>query len=120
MKLSEMSTADMAKALCKMAAPAGRLCADVKMMRCIAEAGKGKETLAEKLAALMPEVIPALLGEHFDDLVTILSALTGKDEEAIRRQKGVETIRDISECLDGDLLDFFKSSAGMERTESPA
>lgn len=120
MKLSEMNTVQMAKALCELAAPVGRLAEDVELMRGMADAGQGKNTLGEKLGALLPKVIPALLDKHFDDVVLILSALTGKSGEVIRAQKGVQTIRDIQSCFDGDLLDFFKSSAGMERTESQA
>ena len=118
MKLSEMNTAQLAKALCTLSAPVGRLVEDVELMRGIADAGKGKETMGEKLGALLPKVIPALLDKHFDDVVLILSALTGKTAEAIRKQNGFETIKDVRSCFDGDLLDFFKSSAGMERTES--
>lgn len=118
MKLSEMNTVEMAKALCQLAAPVGRLAEDVELLRAIASAGKDKNTLGEKLGALLPQVIPALLGDHFEDVVLILSALTGKAPEAIRQQKGTETVKDLMQCFDGDLLDFFKSSAGMERTES--
>ncbi len=118
MKLSEMNTVELAQALCLLAAPVGRLAEDVELLKGMAAAGEGKETLGEKLGALMPTVIPALLDKHFDDVVLILSALTGKTPAAIRKQKGFETIRDIRACFDGDLLDFFKSSAGMERTES--
>ena len=120
MKLSEMNTAEMAKALCILAAPVGNICSDDKLLRSIADAGRAGETMGAKVAELLPKVIPSLLGDHFEDLVTILAALTGKTETAIRKQKGVETIRDIKECFDKDLLDFFKSSASMERMESQA
>lgn len=120
MKLSEMNTVEMAKALCQLAAPVGRLAEDVELLRAIASAGKDKNTLGEKLGALLPQVIPALLGDHFEDVVLILSALTGKTAAAIRKQNGFETIKDVRSCFDRDLLDFFKSSADMERTELQA
>lgn len=118
MKLSEMNTVEMSKALCALAVPVGHLAEDAELMRGIAEAGKDNDTLGEKLGALLPKVIPALLDKHFEDTVLILSALTGKTPAAIRKQKGVQTIQDVRSCFDRDLLDFFKSSAGMERTES--
>lgn len=120
MKLSEMNTAQLAKALCTLSAPVGRLVEDVELMRGIADAGKDKSTIGEKMGALLPKVIPALLDKHFDDVVLILSALTGKTAAAIRKQNGFETIKDVRSCFDKDLLDFFKSSADMERTELQA
>ena len=45
MKLSEMSTVQMAKALCELAAPVGRLAEDVELLRGMADAGQGKDTL---------------------------------------------------------------------------
>lgn len=120
MKLSEMNTVQLSSALCKMAKPVGELMQDTALLRAIASAGDGATTFGEKIGALVPEIIPALLEKHFDATVLILSAMTGKSEKTIREQKGMQSVRDIMECFDGDLLDFFFSSAGTERTELKA
>ena len=120
MKLSEMNTVQMAAALCKMAKPVGHLMQDTELLKAIAQEGDEAQTLGEKIGSLVPEIIPALLEKHFDATVLILSALTGKSEKAIREQKGLQTVRDIMDSFDGDLMDFFFSSAGTERTESKA
>lgn len=124
MKLSDMNTVEMAKALCTLAVPVGNICSDIQLLKDIAEAGKDENgnpasmTLGEMAGKLLPKVVPSLLDKHFDDTCMILSALTGKTVQQIRKQKGMQTINDIVMCFDGSLLDFFKSSAGMERTES--
>lgn len=117
MKLSEMNTVELAKALCNLAAPVGRLVGDKELMKALGEKGKKDASLGEKLGKQIPKVIPSLLGDHFEDVVLILSTLTGKAPEAIRQQKGAETISDLMQCFDKDLLDFFKPSASMEQTE---
>jgi hypothetical protein len=120
MKLSEMNTVQLAAALCKMAKPVGDLMQDAELLRAIAQAGDGQETVGGKMGALASAAIPVLLEKHFDAVVLILSALTGKSEEQIRTQKGMETIRDVTEVMDMELLDFFASSASAARTESQA
>ena len=62
-------------------------------------------------------MLPQLLGPHLDDLIAVAAALTGKTAEQVAAQRGTETIRDLMDCFDKDLIDFFKSSA---RTASKA
>lgn len=119
MKLSEMDTRQMAEALCKLTEPIGNMVADKACTDALARALQRDQqgTIGEQLAHAAKEVLPQLLGTHLDDLIAIAAALTGKTAEQVASQRGTETIRDMMDCFDRDLVDFFKSSA---RTASKA
>lgn len=113
MKLSEMNTRQMADALCKLAEPIGNMVADKQFTDAFASALKRDQegTIGEQIAHAAKTVLPQILGTHFDDLIAIAASLTGKTNEQVAMQKGTETIRDLMDCFDKDLVDFFKSSA---------
>ena len=119
MKLSEMSTMQMADALCKLTEPIGNMLADKACTDALARALKRDQdgTIGEQLAHAAKAVLPQMLGPHLDDLIAIAAALTGKTAEQVEKQRGTETIRDLMDCFDRDLVDFFRSSA---RTVSKA
>lgn len=112
MKLSEMDTRQLAAALCSLAAPIDRLCADKDVMAVIATIATGKGSLA----AMLGKAAPVLLDKHYDDVVAVLAALTGKTADEISAQSGMQTIADIRACLDQDLGSFFSSSAPTGKT----
>lgn len=114
MKLSEMNTVELARALCRIAGPIGELCKD-DAFRAVLQKKK-----SAALGEIAGELIPVLLDKHFAHMVTILSALTGKTEKEIKQQKGMQTVKDLMECMDQDLLDFFTPSTAAEQTESKA
>lgn len=121
MKLSEMNTRQMAAALCALTQPMARIAKDEeidKAMRSIA--GKSEQmhsmTAFEKGATLMEELVPLMLGKHYDDAVEIISALTGKTAKEIDEQNGMQTVNDLLGSLDGKFFDFFRSSAVMGKT----
>lgn len=112
MKLFEMSTRDMARTLCSLTQPFANLCDDREVAQAMMALsngmqGKGTGTLADIVA----RSVPVLLDRHYDDVVAILSALTGKTVEEINAQPGTETIADIRAVMDGDLTSFFSLSA---------
>lgn len=114
MKLSDMSTEEMAVALCRIAAPVERICSDPafgEMLRGIQENGKKRMTVREAVAAAFGALVPALLDRHREDTYVVLSVLTGKHVEDIKRQRGMDTVQDVMRCVDKDLLSFFKPSA---------
>ena len=119
MKLSEMDTRQMADALCKLADPIGNMVADKACTDALARALQRDQdgTIGEQLAHAAKAVLPQLLGPHLDDLIAVAAALTGKTAKQVAEQRGTETIRDLMDCFDKDLVDFFKSSA---RTASKA
>lgn len=113
MKLSEMNTRELAKALCGLTMPISNICKDAEVVEAL-KTMQEKRTIADMLAS----IVPVLLDKHYDDTVAVLSALTGKTVQQINAQKGSETITDIKMCLDGDLVSFFSSSAPTEKTPS--
>ena len=113
MKLSEMNTEQLAVCLCKIAPALARIGMDDGTNRAFAALSGKLEgcTRMQQLAQMVGTLVPSLLGAHFDDMVTIVSAMTGKTEEGVRAQNGFVTIRDVKSFFDEDFLDFFKSSA---------
>lgn len=119
MKLSEMNTMQLADAICKITPAVARIMEDPKTLDALKqypeEGSAPKGVLIMKAGALLA---PVLLGDHLRDTATVLAALTGKTAEQILQQKGSETIKDITACLDTELIDFFMPSAGTEATQS--
>ena len=96
MKLSEMNTVELSKALCKLAAPVGAILGsdDVKEAMQALTLKEGETPFAH-MARLFVQVAPVALDKHFDDAVTILGILIGKDPDEIRHQTGLQTMKDI-------------------------
>lgn len=121
MKLSEMNTQEMAACLCKIAEPIEMLGKSEKvneLLKVYSEKAKKEQegTLFEKATQLIGTLIPAFLcAESLPHTVRILSALTGKREAEIMAQKGMQTVKDIMDCLDEDMIRFFTSSVDTER-----
>ena len=117
MKLSELNTMQLAGALCKLPPAVSRIMEDPALREAMQSFGKSEERVpAIAYARLAALLAPVLLKEHLNDTADILSALTGKSTGDILAQPGFETIRDIKECLDKDLMDFFMPSADAGRT----
>lgn len=116
MKLSEMTTDEAAKVLCKMAEPVERICCDKAINGHMAQMAKdkGEMTVLEMLGKTVKVWFPVLLGEHKEDVYKVLAALTGKTEKEIAEQKIMQTMMDVKACFDDDLMLFFRSLAGME------
>lgn len=122
MKLSEMNTKQMAKALCDLTKPIANICNDKAVVEALVvlqavKDGKHEGTLADVIA----QVVPVLLDTHYDDAAAILSALTGKTREEIDNQSAVQTVTDILTCMDADLSSFFMPSVptGEKKSSQP-
>ena len=114
MKLSEMNTTQFADALCDLVEPVTAIMGDEKIIETLKENAlkqqEGNASPLEIRAALIKGAIPILLKTHREDVIAILSTLTGKTRKAIAAQPGIQTIKDIRECWDNDLRDFFVSA----------
>lgn len=119
MKLSEMNTQQLADAICRITPAIARIVEDPETWEALKQyPEKGsmpQGVLNIKAAAVLT---PVLLGKHLRDTAEVLAAMTGKSAKQILEQKGKETIKDITECLDKDLIDFFMQSAGTVATQS--
>lgn len=110
MKLSEMNTVQLERALCELAAPMGNIGKNQKIsekMREISASLNGK-TKIEAFSEVFSGVLPILLREHAGDLHAIVGALTGKTPDETAHQNGFQTIKEAKASIDKDFLDFFK------------
>lgn len=121
MKLSEMNTQQLAKCLCEIAGPISRIGQNPKieaaMRKRAQETGEQGKTVVSVASAMIGDMVPVVLGTCFEDVLTIVSAMTGKSVEEIRAQPGMQTIADVRDMLDRDFFDFFNSSAASEQTK---
>lgn len=117
MKLSEMNTDQMAEALCAMSAPVSRICEDVLINDDLKKLGEdmkaGGMTMMQKLGRTVAIWLPGLLKTRREDVYEILSILTGKSMKEIAEQNGMQTMKDVRESLDGELMNFFSLFVSM-------
>lgn len=108
----DLPTQESGAALCKLLPAALRIVEDPAIADALTSF-KEETTVPYPLFMLQicSKVAPVLLQTHFDDTITVISAFTGKTEDAIKAQTGKETLKDISDCLHMDVLDFFTPSA---------
>lgn len=121
MKLSEMTTDQLATCLCVMSEPAERIMQDENVVAAVKRAVLRDENGRVKdvsMLRLMTGLIPVLLGAHRADTFLILGAMNGKSAEEISLQNGRETIADIKACFDTELLGFFTSLGSMAQKKS--
>lgn len=120
MKLSEMSTGEMADVLVQLAEPVANIAADPKVTAALNGYTKSKKdgkTVSETFGRMIGKLAPAVLQTRRNDVYVILSVLTGKPIEEIDAQKFTQTVADVKACWDTELLDFFKSAADSEQAE---
>lgn len=113
MKLSEMNTKELSRALCLLSGPLERIGGDAAITQIFKDMNnlKGQVSKLQATAVVMGKLIPVLLDRHQTDTFTALSVLTGKSVQEIENQNGKQTIEEIKTVLDKDLLDFFLPSA---------
>lgn len=109
MKLSEMKTKEAARMLCTLTGPIDRIAHDEQIIAQLKN--RDKKTLFEAMAGLFSAFVPALLDRHYEDTLTVISAMTGKGKDVLEDQTIVETMNDAKGILDDDLIRFFTSSA---------
>ena len=110
MKISQMTTDQAADALIRITEPASNIMHDEESIHVLEKLAKGNtENGLSFIADNLVPVATVLLKTHRTDVYEILSALNGKKSADIGKQKITETIRDIKECWDGELVDFFAS-----------
>lgn len=113
-KISEMNSVEFSRIMCMISAPAERLFSDPEVLSMLE---RMRDVLKESrnapfvfMARSAATVVPVLLGDgHRDDVFTIAAALKGVSIDEIRKQTGVQTIRDMWDIFTGDheLMTFF-------------
>lgn len=122
MKLSEMNTKQLAKALCDLTEPVSAITRDAEIngvFEGIAKRVKENEhmTMFEKMGMLL-EVVPMLLAEHYEDAIKIACVMTGKKKGEVEAMNGMELIEELRDCIDSQIIGFFRSSAAMGKTRT--
>ncbi len=107
MKLSEMTTPQFAECAARIAAPIGRL-TKTKEMQTFFSQHANKELNGMLAASAILELFPVFLQSHYADTVEVIAALTGKPVEEINAQSGLQTVKDVRESWDRELLGFFR------------
>lgn len=118
MKFSEMNTNQLAKAICSMANPLSRI-AQSKDLNEALTAFKNDysedQTVLQKMSGLLSKIVPALLCTHYDDVVSVVSVMTGKSVEEINTQNAMQTIAEVKSFIDEDFADFFTMFVAEKR-----
>lgn len=124
MKISQMSTDQAADVLCLIAEPIEVIGTDKDFQNKLTEIskrnkerGRGMNTI-ESVTSMVGTFVPLLLKNCRAETYAILSALSGKPVAELAAQNVLQTMRDAKDCVDRDLIDFFKSSAGMDGGQS--
>lgn len=116
MKISEMKTSELSEALCELAEPVGNIACDEALIEKLRQFG-GNQSQLEQFGIAIRDLIPFLLKTHLEDTCRIISVLTGKSLQDVLEQPGLQTIKDATECVDRDLIDFFGSLRRTRQNE---
>ena len=113
MKLSEMNTEQFVRFVSKAATPVSNIAGDVEISKAIVEFGKSVPKGTPILVAITKAIdlfIPNIFGKHAEDMYQIVGALTDKSASQVKKQNGLQTIKEFKECFDQELIGFFTQS----------
>lgn len=119
MRISEMETGQVCDLLCEITPYVEGIVKDEELLAELRKSiGAKAETRAELLAfgaQKISKLIPIVLKKRKADLFGILGALNNKTQEEIEQQNFIKTMTQVREIVkDKELIDFFKSCAGLE------
>lgn len=117
-RLGDMPTEEMAKALCRLTPPLCRMAKDPKVGEALKQIRR-EDPLLMTLGKAGEILLPCLMGEHLGEMLEVLHILTGAGVETLRKQPARETVQLFLRCLDEALADFFPCAGGsMKETFS--
>lgn len=121
MKLSQLTTDQLAEALVRITPPLCRIARDSRVLAVLDALSfdhLDAQPPLRSLSLMGEKLIPLLLTDLADDLYAVFSVLTGKPADTLRAQSGLTTLRDLMDAWDKELLTFFTSagSAAQERS----
>ena len=123
MKLSSLSTAEAVSVLCELTPYVSNIATDEALLAELRDKIKIPKdaSKAEVIAAgadKLTKLVPLILDKRREDVYGILAALNGKTVEEIEKQNVLKTAAQVRDAVkDKDLIDFFRSCAGMEKGE---
>ena len=124
-KLSEMTSEELAVALCKMAQPIADIFGDPDVAEFFSQGVKLREESPSQMVymtRLVALAAPVILGEkHRNDVFAILAAIKGVEVEAVRDQPGMQTVNEVVQILmtDTDMMTFFRPRSARNSKINP-
>lgn len=121
MKLSQLTTDQLADVLVRITPPLCRIARDPRTLAALDALsfdGLDAQPPMKSISLLCERLLPLLLTDMAEELYTVLSVLTEKPIDALRRQPALTTMTDIASAWDRELIAFFTSagSAAQERS----
>lgn len=125
MRLSEMTTDGALDALCQLTLYIANITTDKDFVDAIGKLVKADGMSVYGMYTLIVDrvsaALPVLLGTHREDVYGILSVVNQKPPKEIAAQSIRETVSQLKELVqDPELLSFFKSFMGREKTAPSA
>lgn len=121
MKLSQLTTDQLADVLLRLTPPLCRILRDEQTLAALDELSfTGLDAQPPMLAAarLWEKLVPLLLEKHAADFYEALSVLTGKAAAEMRQQPGLTTLTDLMSVWDSQLASFFSCAGSAEQAKS--
>ena len=121
MKLSQLTTRQLADVLVQITPPLCRIARDERTLAILDDLSfSGPEAQPPLRAAsqLWEKLLPLLLTDLADDLFTALSVLVEKPVDVLRAQPGLTTITDLMSIWDSQLTTFFTSAGSAAQEKS--
>lgn len=120
MKLSHLTTDQLAAVLVRITPPLCRIARDGRTLAALDELSFGADHQPPLVSAshLWEKLLPLLLTDLADDLFAVLAVLTGKTPDELRAQPGMTTIADLMGIWDDQLLTFFTSAGSAAQEKS--
>lgn len=121
MKLSEMSTQKAAQKMCDIAIPMANIAQDEKTaeaMRAFPMEKIKDMPMINLIGKAIALIVPLALRDHFEDLCEIVAAMTDKTAETVKSQKIIDTVTDVKNIVDGDIVHFFTSAVTPKQEKS--
>lgn len=121
MKLSQLTTDQLADVLLRLTPPLCRILRDERTLAALDElsfTGLDAQPPLVTITRLWEKLTPLLLDTHAEDFYQALSILTEKPVDALRQQSGLTTLADLMSVWDSQLASFFSSAGSAEQARS--
>ena len=118
LKLSEMDSAKKLRTMGRLVPVLARIGEDPDLSDALAKGREDRQgTLLQQLSRLAKYAAPVVLESHADDLLEIVSILTGEPIETVRAP-GYDILKALHDNLDRETVDFFIQSGHLGRKPS--
>lgn len=121
MKLSQLTTEQLADVLVRLTPPLCRMLQDEATLAALDDmtfTGLDAQPPLCAASRLWEKLVPVILQRHAEDFYAALSVLTGKTESQLRAQPGLTTITDLMAVWDKELATFFTSAGSAAQEKS--